>query len=76
MSRCNFCRKKSSIQLKCNYCSNEHCMVCRFQDIHKCENINIMKCNKQKELEKTLMDQKTVSNKVIKIKFCKFIIIY
>ena len=67
MPRCNFCRKKTPVPLKCNYCYKEHCMSCRFEDIHKCDKIDIMKKEKQKKLENTLMNQKTVSSKIIKI---------
>jgi hypothetical protein len=42
-------------------------MSCRFEDIHKCDKIDIMKKEKQKKLENTLMNQKTVSSKIIKI---------
>ena len=67
MPRCNNCRKKTSIPLECKYCKKEHCMSCRYEDVHKCEKINIMKEDKIMILEKTLMNQKTVSNKIKKI---------
>ena len=67
MPRCDNCRKKTSVPIKCKYCSKEHCMPCRYEDVHKCENIDVMKSDKVKILEKTLMKQKTVSNKIEKI---------
>ena len=67
MPRCNNCGKKTAIPLQCKYCKKEHCMTCRYEDVHKCEYINIMKNDKLMLLEKTLMSQKTVSNKINKI---------
>ena len=67
MPRCANCRKKTSIPLQCKYCKKEHCMSCRYEDVHKCQNINDMKEDKIMLLEKTLMNQKTVSNKIEKI---------
>ena len=42
-------------------------MSCRYEDVHKCEKNDIMKKDKMMLLEKTLMNQKTVSIKIEKI---------
>ena len=67
MPRCNKCRRKTSMPIQCKYCEKEHCMACRYEDVHKCENINVMRDDKIMLLEKTLMNQKTVSRKIDKI---------
>jgi len=67
MPRCEKCRKKTSMPIQCKYCKKEHCMSCRYEDVHKCEKINIMKEDKIMILEKTLMNQKTNSKKIVKI---------
>ena len=51
----------------CKYCSKEHCVSCRYDDVHKYENINNMKKDKMQILENTLMNQKTVSRKATNI---------
>lgn len=67
MVRCNYCRKKSSVSLKCKYCQGEFCTICRLQETHKCSKIDEMKSTKQQILEQTLMLQKTEASKIVKI---------
>ena len=37
MVRCDFCKKKTSVALKCNYCTHELCVKCRGIETHQCK---------------------------------------
>ena len=67
MPRCEFCIKKNSLLFTCNYCNKKHCASCRYQEVHKCENLHVMKLSKQEMLKTELMNKKTEDVKIIKI---------
>jgi predicted nucleic acid binding AN1-type Zn finger protein len=67
MTRCGFCNKKSSMPFDCKYCNKEYCAKCRYQETHKCENLEKCKSSKHQTLVDMLTLQKTESVKIIKI---------
>lgn len=62
MKRCNFCKKKSLVDVKCK-CEGIFCITCRFPDVHKCTFDH--KSESKKLLEKN--NPVVVGNKVDKI---------
>lgn len=45
--RCDFCRKKTSVPHKCNYCVGSYCPSCTQLEIHCCKGLET---KQQKEL--------------------------
>ena len=67
MTRCTFCKRKTSVAIDCQFCVKAFCVKCRLQETHKCANLEECKSAKHLLLAKTLYQQKVVSSKVIKI---------
>ncbi len=65
--KCFSCKKKTSIGLKCKWCSIEFCSYCINIDIHLCSKSDICKSAKQILLSDQLNKNKTEIFKIQKI---------
>lgn len=67
MGRCANCRKKTHLGMVCKWCDFEHCVSCVQTEVHKCKGADLMIKQKHDLLEHRLLNERTVSEKVIKI---------
>ena len=68
MGRCQFCRKKAGLNLiGCKSCENQFCTRCIDLSIHECDQLEKCKEKQRKNLEKSLVNNKTVDKKIISI---------
>lgn len=67
MSRCTFCRKKTSIVLPCKACDCRFCTQCIQLEKHDCKKMDKAKENDRGALEEKLMSAKMSQRQNIKI---------
>jgi len=67
MSRCDFCKKKSSVPIDCSACKLSLCTRCIDMSIHQCEKLEDYKNEKRALLEQTLFSNKTINSKITQI---------
>lgn len=65
--KCKYCKSKKVMLLECKYCNKEFCVSCIEIIKHKCKKSDNCRKRKRDELEETLLSQKSIQNKVIKI---------
>jgi len=67
MARCEFCRKRSHLDMKCKWCKKVYCIPCLQVEVHKCSNEDVMKNVQHSLLENRLLHEKTVGKKLLTI---------
>ena len=65
MTRCQKCRKKSSVILTCKACNLECCSRCIDMSIHECQKTIDFINEKRKSLEDVLLNNKTKETKIL-----------
>ena len=64
----NECNKKIHlISYKCKYCGYDFCNSHVLPEIHKCKEINSIRCIEVNKLKKKLYSERTENDKIIKI---------
>jgi predicted nucleic acid binding AN1-type Zn finger protein len=65
--KCTECKKKTHLDLKCNYCNNVYCTSCLHLENHNCGYIHEYKQKRRDLLSTVLHVGKTKDIKVTKI---------
>jgi hypothetical protein len=64
MPKCDFCKKKNHLIFDCTWCLSPLCTSCLACETHACSKIDEMKATKNEQLKKSLLDNKTVRDKM------------
>lgn len=67
MARCEFCRKRSHLDMQCKWCKKAYCIACLQAEVHKCLNTEDMKNEQHLILENRLLREKVVGEKLLKM---------